>query len=273
MAQARRRRTIALGIAVGILATAVTGFGAAIRYSKFVLLKEPVYLREPLYTLSKHVGPWDCIEESGPLSPDVLDVLGTTQYISWRYRDRTNRLKPGSEVRLHVAYYTGIANTVSHVPERCIVAFGADGLDFSRVHLKIDGPHYRKTAAGISAPTLRHGESVTIPQLEFPATIFRYRFSGGDKIHSVVYFFVANGKFLPTPDLVRLEGIDPRDRYSYYCKVEIGLRGVSEPDEAVERASAFLSTMLPEIMRCLPDWQQVIARNRGVERNASLGEE
>ena len=33
--------------------------------------------------------------------------------------------------------------------------------------------------------------------------------------------------------------------------------GVADKDVAAERASAFLSAMLPEIMACLPDWVDV----------------
>ena len=100
---------------------------------------------------------------------------------------------------------------------------------------------------------------MTIPKLTFPITIFRYRLPGESQVHSVAYFFVANGKFMWLPDQVRLEGFDPRDRFSYYCKIEIGVLGVEDVNAAARRAEDFLAVMLPEIMSCLPDWQALNA--------------
>ena len=74
---------------------------------------------------------------------------------------------------------------------------------------------------------------------------------------NVVYFFVANGKFVATPEWVRAEAFDPTDRYSYYCKVEVRLHGVADPDAATERTAEFLSVMMPEILACLPDWRHL----------------
>jgi len=76
---------------------------------------------------------------------------------------------------------------------------------------------------------------------------------------NVLYFFAANGKYMHTPELVRLNGFDPRDRYAYFCKIEVGVPGVADPDEASRVAEAFLTRMLPEIMACLPDWREVKA--------------
>ena len=69
--------------------------------------------------------------------------------------------------------------------------------------------------------------------------------------------FAANGKFLPGPDHVRAQGFDPRDKYAYYCKIEVQVPGASDPELVRQRAGDFLSAMLPEIMACLPDWTDV----------------
>lgn len=74
----------------------------------------------------------------------------------------------------------------------------------------------------------------------------------------MIYFFAANGRFLATPDHVRLQGFDLADRYSYYCKIEVGVHLVKDPEQAVELAGRFLSELLPEIMTCLPDWVDVL---------------
>ena len=72
-----------------------------------------------------------------------------------------------------------------------------------------------------------------------------------------------------------------KDRYSYYCKVEVMFPGLgnavarqyrednpgatpTEVNQAVadavaERAEDLLSDLMPEIMACLPDWTEVQA--------------
>ena len=97
-----------------------------------------------------------------------------------------------------------------------------------------------------------------MPSLEIPATRFTFANPRAPTdVSNVIYFFVANGKFVPTPEWVRAEAFDPTDHYSYYCKIEVRLHHVADRDVAVERTSEFLSVMMPEILACLPDWIDV----------------
>ena len=98
--------------------------------------------------------------------------------------------------------------------------------------------------------------NVAIPAVDFDATRFTFGLRGNRQAN-VFYFFAANGRFLATPDMVRLQGFDPRDRYSYYCKIEVGTLDVEDPEAALLRSESFLSAALPEIMACLPDWDDV----------------
>ena len=94
--------------------------------------------------------------------------------------------------------------------------------------------------------------------MQFGATDFTFANAGRpDRPSNVIYFFAANGGFLSNPDLVRLHGFDPRDTYSYYCKIEMNFADVPTTDEAVKQASKFMSAALPDIMSCLPDWVDV----------------
>ena len=258
--------TIALGVVAGVLTTTLTSFSAVLRLNQIVLIKEPIDLRRPLYGLPKVVGTWKRTSES-TMSDEIVQELGTTQYINWQFTDKSRSSnQPGSSVWLHIAYYTGVGSTVPHVPDRCIVAGGGEGVDVPLIDIQLDGPQYRKTELGYAAPSQREPAGVTIPKLDFKATDFRYRFRSQEQVHSVVYFFISNGKILPTPDFVRLHAINPRDRFTYHCKIELGLYGISDPQVAAKQASKFLSVMLPEIMACLPDWHEV---NRQPSRGRS----
>ena len=260
----RRTTTIALATVVGILFTALGSLNAAIEYNNVVLNKQPLELREKLYRLANHIGPWHVVQKADELDTDILEVLGTTEYITWDYQDKSAKPRsPGNRVRLHIAYYTGIVDTVAHVPERCILASGGKRDSIQTLTLKLEGPQYRPDGSGFLSPSFRQPLGVYIPSLDIPATLFRYYLPGGkEQIHTAVYFFVANGKFYESPDKVRAQGMAPWDRYRYYCKVELGLAGVSDPQVVAQRVSQFLSHAMPEIMACLPDWRQVTEQPR-----------
>ncbi len=259
----------ALGVIAGVLLAAVLGFNAVVRATQTVLIKEEVPIRLPLFNLPKQVGSWTQIREDPRLSAEMLDALGTRQYTSRLYRD-TRGTGSGVTARLHVAYYTGTPDTVPHVPERCFIASGLEWIDKDLVPLELSGPGYRFEAGGWRSASQLNPQGVSIPSKSFDATCFTYA-SPQDPTRSsnVIYFFVANGKYLPTPDWVRAEAFDPTDRYSYYCKVEVGLYGVADPQAAAEHASDFLSVMLPEVMACLPDWGEVTSGRWPVETDGS----
>lgn len=264
-------RLTAMTLVAGALVAMAIGQREVKHALGVVLIKEPVPLRHPLVLIPAQAGPWKLVREDPPLPKAQVEELGTEQYISRIYQDTTwPDAKPGGLVRLHVAYYTGTTDTVPHVPDRCFVAGGVQGLEKGLTTLTLSGEHLRPDPehGGFLAPVQpkRKGQPqppARLPRKQFEATYFTFgaptaQGSGATgRIENVIYFFAANGKFLPTPNHVRAEGFDTHDQYSYYCKVEVQLFGVADKDLAAQRASAFLSTMLPEIMACLPDWVDV----------------
>ena len=135
--------------------------------------------------------------------------------------------------------------------------------------LKLIGPRLRRTDDGWASVSILNSKGVTLPEVDIRATIFTFADPRSPNRRSnVVYFFAANGDYFPTPEWVRAKGFDPRDHYSYYCKIEVG---VSEGDLqlASERVASFLSVMLPEIMACLPDWTDVTAGRWPEKRDAA----
>lgn len=259
--QFSRRTALVGGFVGGVLLTALVSQSAVIATTEWVLIKKPVPLRHTLILLPATMGTWELFHEDPPLSAEMLEALGTEQYISRIYRDTTwPENEPGSLARLHVAYYTGTADTVPHVPDRCFVAGGMVGLDKGSATLELEGDAYRPApgeAEGFLYPA-QLGSHTRIPSRTIEATTFTFADAKNtQRTENVLYFFVANGKFLASPDMVRLHGFDPRDRYSYYCKVEVQLLGVSDKQLAAERAEALLAHALPEIMACLPDWVEV----------------
>ncbi len=170
--------------------------------------------------------------------------------------------EPGRYVMLHLAYYTGTVDTVPHVPERCYVAHGRTFMGRDRVTLDLDDAGYTldETHGGYLYNAELNPAS-RVPTLSFDATRFTFedQNSTTPSAEHVVYFFSANGQLLAGKKEVRINGFDPRDRYSYYCKIELMVPGVSDRDVAERRTEAFYSQALPEIMACLPDWVEVQA--------------
>jgi hypothetical protein len=260
--------TFGAALVVGLMGTAAAGHHSVLSWQKIVLNKEAVPLRRQLTTLPNTKDHWEFFK-ADELPPEIVDELGTTDYISWWYRDTSMpENTPGSIVRLHVAYYTGLVDTVPHVPDRCFVAGGVEhnglfdqpvALDPARFTAHTDGgytamtvPHQRGYAATLPAV------EVHLPDRDLTTKRFTYRPPNSDDQH-VSYFFIANGKFLSSPNQVRLLGFDFRDRYSYYCKVEVQVVGVDDPAEVQRRTTDVLNVFLPEVLACLPDWREVQA--------------
>jgi exosortase len=252
---------VPLGLVSGVLLVAVLSLGGVVQATQTVLIKQPVPMREPLWPLPKQIGTWVMIREDPRLSREELEVLGTEQYVSRLYMDAAKpENSPGSIIRLHTAYYTGTPDTVPHVPERCFVAGGLVPIAVGPTTLKLSGPQYSQHENTWVDASRLNPQGARMPTLDIAATAFTYSVGKTDRPEAksnVIYFFAANGKFLSTPDLVRLQGFDPRDRYSYYCKIEVGVFGVGDLEQANLCVSGFLSVMLPEVMACLPDWVDV----------------
>lgn len=248
------------GIAAGILVFALIGQTAVVQAYGLVLLKKPIEPRYPLLLVPDRAGTWVMVSEDPPMTKEMLAELGTENYISRVYEDvEQPQNEPGRLLRLHAAYYTGNPDTVPHVPQQCFVAGGATPLNIGSTTIELDRASYQRLdGMEFSAFSKLQNGNVRIPTAYIGATVFTFAPKGNDQLASnVIYFFSANGKYLATPHHVRFQGFDPRDEYSYYCKIEVQVIGVADPQVATERASDLLSAILPEIMACLPDWDDV----------------
>jgi hypothetical protein len=79
---------------------------------------------------------------------------------------------------------------------------------------------------------------------------------------------------------VRKAAFNLRDRYAYYCKIQLTNRGrVTEPNgsllEPFKRDAAdLLGGLLPQVMRCLPDWptyEAALSAEGGAEQAKTKG--
>jgi hypothetical protein len=246
------------------------------------LRKEPVPLRRDLGTVPAVLGRWQKVGDDQVLDAAMVESLGTDKYLTRSYALDGD---PGKGVlMLHLAYYTGMIDTVPHIPERC---WGAGGLvqvgDPDTVPIRV--PVYGLASVGpslnvaanrpyrvleVADPVSRIPETVALPLLEneqdmnheLEMTLTRFQDRRNDRIEQVGgYFFVANGRCTPSTFGVRLLAFERTDRFAYYCKVQLSARypvGDPAPAEAFRaQAEDFLSQFLPQLMRLLPDWPSV----------------
>lgn len=237
LSRAARPLMCAFAIALGAVATGLAGQHLAVAFTKAVLVKQPLALRQDLHALPQAFGDWKMEKEEPPESAEVEHALGTKLYLTRWYGNPAGR-----HARLHLAYYTGGVDTVPHVPDRCFVAAGAMPLEKKTVAIP---PRRADAGAAENAP--------------IPATFFAYR-DGDNEPAAVVYFFSANGRFLATPDEVRLQGFDLSDRFGYYCKIEVAFPGLHDEPQVLAATGNFVRDALPSILKCLPAWPVPQAR-------------
>lgn len=261
--------TFGAAVAAGLLGVSAAGQHSVLAWQKAVLFKKEVPARHNLSRLPLELGPYRFVKDL-PISSDEIEALGTEEFISRIYEDTSvEERQPGRLIRLHVTYYTGMVDTVPHVPDRCFTAAGIDSVVLDDQVVSLSPSVFTAAEGGgfVAKSTLRapvataDGERrrITVPERDIATKRFTYRSNPTAPDQHVTYFFAANGKFLASPNAVRLQGFDIRDEYSYYAKVEVALIGVEAPVDVAEGTARFLDAYLPDIMACFPDWEQVRA--------------
>ncbi|MFI4862553.1 MAG: exosortase/archaeosortase family protein [Phycisphaerales bacterium JB063] len=269
-----------LGLGLGVLATASVGNAAMTKAMNISLVKKPVPLQYNLAAeFPKEFNNWVLVSQDARLGHDLEDELGATEYITaWFLNTDTGRTledldvklsepegrsiiqgyNPGEVVALHIAYYTGIVDTVPHVPDKCWIVAGGTVAYRANHGITLAGEQYRDDpeSDGLLARSA-FGYDVRIPRDDVEMVIFAADMDGGAR-SAAAYFFVANGDYMASSHKVRFS-FRLRDRHAYYCKVEVRFPGINDPDQVQVLAEEFLSDLMPQVMAILPDWTEVQA--------------
>jgi hypothetical protein len=271
-------------IAATILLIAALTLNGAVQMMKLHFRKEPVALRHSLDEIPPQMGPWLQVSKDEPLDKELQDTLGTDKYIFRDYvdtrqisagqlailqkevvtgdtaRDLANiqSEKPGAVLSAAVTYYTGLVDTVPHIPDRCYVAGGYEPVDHSYPTWDVSPPGVLGSFADTPSRQLQvcfiNFEDQTASRSSLPI--------------NVAYFFQCNGSYESDPiDGVRMRLQDLTERHGYFAKVELKTV-MSDQMASKEKMADFLRYVLPEIERCLPDWQAV---KRSEARGSSSG--
>jgi hypothetical protein len=243
-------------IAVVVLTLCAVGLEGATRFMKLHFRKEAVPLAQPLEAFPSTLGKWVQVTPDSVLKSDEEHILGTKDYVMRAYVDTSIvspslvdglRLKdedtrkavlaqiaekaPEAIVSLMVTYYTGMADTVAHVPDRCYIA---DGYDVA-------------SADVLNWP--KSGRTVRYLTFEDATTsMSRVR-------KNVAYCFSVNGQWAADPIEVRRIMGNLFAKHGYYAKIELMTQQIDR-DKAAAVMDAFLSDALPAVQKALPDWDQ-----------------
>jgi hypothetical protein len=240
------------------------------------LNKLPIYPEDnrQLRQILAQTDHWERHAEDLIEAADIVDALGTDNYLTRTYVSKTETTADGEPVAVdfHAAYYTGMIDPVPHVPERCFVAGGWQLAAQSEVlELPLDGsawlpmetdgeePLYliRVSNANRDYP----GRRIPLPRGVTPDAGPRMRITSftdeqNRPIHSG-YFFIANGGTVARSEDVRLLAFKLTDDYAYYLKVQITSTQVDSAEQLARVSADLLQDLMPEIMLCVPDWTKV----------------
>lgn len=237
-------------ICTAVLLIAAGGMSAAVSYLGLQFIKKPIPLKKSFDELSEaSLSPWKVIDKSKIKNKDVLEALGTDEYIQWVLEDTS--AKPTSPVRycsLFITYYTGNPDQVPHVPEECYLGGGKILTELPK-ELNFSVPINGKSQ-NVSARWLSIGnKSEDIMQ--------------GDTTFGVLYFFKVNGVYAGSRDAARrVMQTNFFSKYSYFSKFEWYFFNRSRAEahyptkeEAAAASQKLLTVIVPVLEKeHWPDW-------------------
>ena len=248
---------------IGVIVPIITRVDASLRQG-------PVPLRHAFGTIGDDLGSWSrAVGHDGQPRPDcifgveMIEALGTDLYLD-RFLSDGDR-----QINVHVAYYTGMIDTVPHVPEQSWAGAGISisikpqvvdlDLDFdgvtiagSPVNPATGDPYPVVEVLELGRPVPVHlpvgTPEMTITQFDADSKNPQKKQLGG-------YFFIVDGRLTSdVPDAARgYPGYSCKVQLTYSATRQDGEGSYAVFDEFVEIAEDLLPSLLPEIMRCLPD--------------------
>lgn len=287
-----RARTVAFVVALVMLLGSAAAFSYAVSSLRFYLRKLPIEVDLKVQSVPTETASWKRVGSDEQMSDEMVAELGTRNYVSRKYVQKNPA--PGTDpivLDLHMAYYTGMVDTVPHIPDRCLVGGGwsIDGdtrilplnLESGASVWRLESVPEEKGkvySARLGTGSARAGQRVRLPrdadQIRIRVNPFihpkeeRRLFAG--------YFFIANGGHCDSAEDVRLLAFNLTDSYAYYLKVQVSSVTVKDEQAYAEAAQSLLSELLPDIMLCVPDWVEVLRGNyppdnprRGAARGAT----
>lgn len=264
-------RSPAFLVAFLLLLLVAAGMAVLPGYMNVYLRKEAVPARRQMPSVSKNLPSWVQVGHDQQEAADILKTLGTENTVTRVYVERDP--PPGRDprvVELHLAYYTGMVDTVPHVSDRCMVGGGWQPLTGSHVYpIQLDMSSWRRATSipkGMEgtdeAPTLTETRLPVNPKFtDLPGAVVYLPYGlvapsdKDDKKNGVVqmriadfvdpktqsvsvigHFFIANNRLTPSANEVRQLAFRLEDDCAYYVKVQVSMSSAASRDGRPQRA-------------------------------------
>lgn len=225
-------------ICAAVLLITACVLSAAIKLSGIYLQKEPCPLKKPLSELDGlKLGPYKVVAKQNIDNPDVIETLGTEEYIQWALEDTSAPEK--DTVRfctLFITYYE-LPDLVPHVPEECYTG----------------GGFRQKSSEAIPITIIKAGveQQINTRYLVFTGT--EPGLLVGEITFPIFYVFSVNGEYVNGREDTRLIlNKNIFGKYSYFSKVEwkfynnsLGRINYPNRQEAVAASEKLLKVILP----------------------------
>lgn len=271
-----KRRTVGILpalVGAAILAGSGVALSSVIATQKIFLRKKEINAPEDrkVHSLPKIYPTWTMIAQNNDMSQEAVAELGTRNFLTATFEQApATESETPQRLEVHIAYYTGMIDTVPHVPERCLVAAGLQQLgsatlvplplDFTQLIVNPDAEGLDMGGAvwaGRSPNIFRRiNLPVGVEELELRVTPFRD--NAGRTLYSG-YFFVTNGQAVSSADEIRLRAFRLTDDYAYYVKIQFTSVTADSPEQLGRLAGSMLDEVFPDLMYRLPDWVEVKA--------------
>ncbi len=265
-------------VPLAVMVLAAVSLGWYIRANGLRITKLPIYPKDNLQlrSIPDTLPPtgearWKQIGPDRQMGAEEIAALGSANAISRVYQ-RVDTIGTSNPVafELHAVYYTGMIDAVPHVPERCVVAGGgamSASPRITRVPLDLS------PESGVLKETREDGSvrysdrsGVTYQRIPLPRgvenlamNISAFEQFSSDQDIWAGYFFIANGGVVASASGVRGLAYQLDSEYAYYAKVQFSSTTVDSAEELAELAADALRDLFPEIMRCVPNWDEVEA--------------
>lgn len=286
MTSSLKRQKYAFFIVAGLILSAAVALNATVMHLKLTFRKLPVDPQQPLKTLPAVLGPWQQASIDEALSADLEHELGATQYVMRIYvdtrllnsqeaRDLKNakskqdygqvlmsvrRRVPQAMLMFQMTYYTGLVDTVAHVPDRCFLADGymseaSVGETWKCNSLGMLNPDGGPTTAPV---VVVEDKSEKIADFPMQYITFRNTLPGREgEVVQVAYSFNCNGAWSnDSIQGVRIPLQNLFEKYGYYSKLELRIDHPNR-DDSRKAMQDFMIHATPALREVLPDWAKI----------------
>ena len=216
-------------------------------------IKKAIPLKQSFDLLDeKLLEPYKVLDKVKIDNKDVLESLGTEEYLQWFIEDTTaDELSPVRNCSIFITYYTGNPDQVPHVPEACYTGGGSEVKEKFSLDLNI---------GDVNVPQMPKEGEIPVIGLIFSKKSSEIWQSSAK--FPVIYFFKVNGQYKGSRTSVRIALGDLTSEYSYFSKVEIkfyNARGLyPDKEQAVKATEKLLKVLLPVLEKNhWPDWNKV----------------